>query len=462
VPRAFFAPTAMLPDGWAHDLRIEIDAAGRITSLEPDGNATGAERLAGPVLPAMPNLHCHTFQRAMAGLAERSGPDGEDFWAWRTVMYRFIERLTPEDLEAISAQAYVEMLKSGYGAVAEFHYLHNDPAGAAYENPAELAERIVAAASQSGIRLTLLPVLYQTGDFGGAPPSEGQCRFLKTLDSFFDLMARLAPLADKPGKGRGFRLGMAPHSLRAVTPDALKEALATLDRLDATAPIHIHAAEQEKEVRDCLAWSGARPVQWLLDNIRLDARWSVIHATHMKPGEIDGLAASGAVAGICPSTEGNLGDGFFRFAEYLEPGGRFGIGSDANVGLDPAEELRWLHYGQRLLRGKRKLDKRKVAASLGPPLWRAAAQGGAQSLGQPIGALAVGRFADLLVLDADHPALAGRSDDLSVDSFIFGPARGALRDVMVGGEWLVREGHHRDEEAIAARYRRTVEALVRE
>ncbi len=448
----------MLPGGWARDLRIEIDDAGCIRSLEPDGRGAGAERLGGVLLPGMPNIHCHAFQRAMAGLAERSGPEGEDFWAWREVMYRFLDRLSPDDVEAIAAQAYVEMLKSGYSAVAEFHYLHNAPSGAAYDEPAELALRIIAAAGQSGIRLTLLPVLYQTSNFGGARPAAGQRRFVKSTDEFLAIMEILAR---KTKEGRGFRLGMAPHSLRAVTPEALKAALSALDRIDPTAPIHIHAAEQEKEVRDCVAWSGARPVQWLLDNMRIDPRWALIHATHMKPSEIDGLALSGAVAGLCPSTEGNLGDGFFRFAEYLEPGGRFGIGSDSNVGLDPAEELRWLHYGQRLLRGKRKLDKRKVASSLGTPLWRDAAAGGAQALGQAVGALAPGCLADFIVLDERHPALAGRTDDFAVDSFIFGPARGAVRHVMVGGEWVVRDGRHRDEDRIAERYRRVVTKLAR-
>ena len=449
--------TALLNNGWARDVRIEIGGDGRIAAVAPGAPEGGGERIRGIALPGMPNLHCHAFQRAMAGLAERSGPAGDDFWSWREVMYRFLDRLGPEQVEAIAAELYLEMVKAGYTAVAEFHYLHNDPRGAAYANPAELSERIIAAAAQAGIRLTLLPVLYQTGNFGGVLPSAGQRRFILTSDAFVGLLERLEALRRRQN---GYRLGIAPHSLRAVPPEPLSEAVAALDRIDPTAPIHIHAAEQEREVRDCLAWSGVRPVGWLLDRMAIDRRWVLVHATHMEPEETRRLAASGAVAGLCPSTEGNLGDGYFPLRDYLAEGGRFGIGTDSNVAIDPGEELRWLHYGQRLQRERRSLELDPPGTSPGTFLWRQALAGGAQALGQSIGGLAPGHEADLIVLDDSHPALIGRRDDLALDSLVFAAARGAVRDVMVGGRWVVREGHHAEEQRITAAYRRVAAELA--
>jgi formimidoylglutamate deiminase len=405
----------------------------------------------------MPNLHCHAFQRAMAGLAERSGPAGDDFWSWREVMYRFLDQLDPAQIEAIAAGLYLEMVKAGYTAVAEFHYLHNDPGGAAYANPAELSERIIAAAARAGIRLTLLPVLYQTANFGGVPPTAGQRRFVKTSEAFIDLLERLEAMRRRQD---GFRLGLAPHSLRAVPPAALGDAVTALDRIDPSAPIHIHVAEQEKEVRGCLAWSGARPVRWLLDHAAVDRRWVLVHATHMEPEETRALAASGAVAGLCPTTEGNLGDGFFPLRDYLADGGRFGIGTDSNMAVDPTEELRWLHYGQRLQRERRSLELDPPGTSPGAVLWRQALAGGAQALGQAIGGLAPGHAADLIVLDDDHPVLIGRHDDVALDSLVFAAARGAVRDVMIGGRWVVRDGRHSEEERITDAYRRVVAELA--
>jgi formimidoylglutamate deiminase len=455
--RSLFAASALLPAGWAVDVRIEIDTRGQIASLADGAVAGDAELARGPVLPGMPNLHCHAFQRAMAGLAERAGPAGDDFWSWREVMYRFLARLSPDDIEAIAAELYLEMLKSGYTAVAEFHYLHNDPKGAAYADRAELALRIVRAAERTGIRLTLLPVLYQAGNFGGVPPTESQRRFLMSTGDFTALLERLNRLARDSG---AFRLGFAPHSLRAVPPEALRETVSALARLDPTAPIHIHAAEQEKEVRDCLAWGKTRPVRWLLDHMAIDRHWTLVHATHMEPDEIERLARSGATVGLCPSTEGNLGDGLFPLRDYLAAGGRFGIGTDSNITVDPAEELRWLHYGQRLKRERRSLELEAPGTSLGTGAWQAALAGGAQALAQPIGAIAPGNQADLIVLDDGEPALAGRRGDLAADSFVFASARRAVRDVMVGGRWLVRDGRHAEEDSIGARYRSTAEALA--
>lgn len=459
IQKTIFARTALLPTGWAKDVRIDIAADGRIASLTEGGADDGAEAIRGLVLPGMPNLHCHAFQRAMAGLAERAGPAGDDFWSWREVMYGFVHRLTPEDVEAIAAELYVEMLKAGYTSVAEFHYLHNDTRGEAYDDPAELSLRIASAADQAGIRLTLLPVFYQASNFGWAPPTAGQRRFVKSTDAFLDLLARVFEIA-RHGHGR-IRAGLAPHSLRAVPPEALSAAFAGLNSLDPSAPIHIHVAEQEKEVRDCLAWSGARPVQWLFDNAEVGPRWNLVHATHMEARETEALARSGAVAGLCPTTEGNLGDGLFPLRDFLAAGGRLGIGSDSNIIVDPLEELRWLHYGQRLARQRRSLELDPVGTALGPQLWRCAIAGGVQALGQAVGGLAVGNQADLIVFDDDHPALASRQEDAALDSLVFASAAGAVRDVMVAGRWVVRDRHHPGEERIAQRFRDTAERLAR-
>ena len=446
----FHASHALLPQGWARDVLIETDAGGHIAVLTPDVPPGDAQRLAGPVIPGMPNLHSHAFQRAMAGLTEKGGPEGDSFWSWREQMYRFLERLTPEDVEVIATRLYVEMLEAGYTSVAEFHYLHHDPAGRPYANPAEMGERISAAAAASGIGLTLLPVLYAHGNFGGAPPTPGQRRFLHGLDGFGRLLESLAgSLRSQPRQ----RLGVAPHSLRAVTPQQLRGAIRQIEALDAGAPIHIHAAEQQKEIDDSLAWSGLRPVEWLLDQVELGPRWSLIHATHLLPSETEGLAACGAVAGLCPSTEGDLGDGFFDAPRFLAAGGRFGIGGDSHVGVDPFQELRLFEYGQRLRHERRNVLVHEPGVSLGGRLYRAALAGGTQALAQPVGALAVGARADWVVLDGDDAALVEQQGDGLLDAAIFGPARRPVRDVMVGGIWQVREGRHAQSEVSLRRYR---------
>lgn len=454
---ALFAETALLPQGWAERVRIDWDASGTITAVAPRAPAPGSAERADALMPGMPNLHCHSFQRAMAGLTERAGPEGDDFWSWRAVMYRFLAKLEPDQIAAIAAQLYVEMLKAGYTAVAEFHYLHNDPRGRPYADRAELANQIALAAGVTGIRLTLLPVLYQTGNFGGAPASDAQRRFLLKTDAFNALVESLF----KALRGsRHVRIGIAPHSLRAVPPATLREAKAALDGIDAAAPIHIHAAEQTKEVDDCLAWSGKRPVEWLLDELKPDARWALIHCTHMTPEEMRRLAASGAVAGLCPTTEGDLGDGLFPLIDYLAATGRFGVGSDSNVGVSPAEELRWLEWGQRLARRKRNLVPAAAGQSIGAALWRTALAGGAQALGQPVGAIAVGRRADFLALDRTHPSLAGHAGDGLLDALIFAGGAAAIRHVMVGGRWVVREGRHPAEERVAENYRAALRRLA--
>ncbi|HEX2117165.1 MAG TPA: formimidoylglutamate deiminase [Alphaproteobacteria bacterium] len=453
---SYFAEYALLPSGWAARVRFEVDAAGDLAAVTPDASADGAQRLHGVAVPGMPDLHSHAFQRAMAGLAERAGPEGDSFWSWRDVMYRFLARLSPDDVEAIAAQLYVELLKHGYTAVAEFHYLHNDPTGGPYENRGELAERILHAAGATGIGLTLLPVLYQTSQFGGKPATEAQRRFVLTTEDFLALVERLV---QRHRRDRQVRVGIAPHSLRAAPPDALRAVVAAVRRFDAGAPIHIHAAEQTREVEDCLAWSGKRPVEWLLDEAAIDRHWCLVHATHMTTDETRRLAASGAVAGLCPTTEGNLGDGLFPLPAFLAADGAFGIGSDSNVATSPVEELRWLEYGQRLVTRARNVAEKAIGASTGASLFRRALAGGAQALGRPIGALAPGMRADIVVLEPEHPALYGRSGDTLLDSWIFSGNANPVRDVMVGGQFVVREGVHPHEEQALAGYRRAVARL---
>jgi formimidoylglutamate deiminase len=401
----------------------------------------------------MVNLHSHAFQRAMAGLAEHRRAEADSFWTWRETMYCFVAQVTPDDLEVIAAQLYLEMLKAGYTTVAEFHYLHHAPDGAPYGERAVMSKAILAAAQSTGIGLTHLPVLYAAGGFGGAAAGEGQRRFLNDVDGLFEIVRAVAT------DDRQFRVGLALHSLRAVPPRMLEGALSALDAFDDTAPIHIHIAEQRREVDECLAWSGKRPVDWLLDAAAVDARWCLVHATHLSDGEVGRLAASGAVAGLCPTTEANLGDGLFPLRAYLDNGGYFGIGSDSHVSTSPVEELRWLEYGQRLVSGERNVAG-APDASTGQLLYEAALSGGAQAAGRPTGAIAAGRRADLVVLDGDHPILAGSGAERALDSYMFSGNATPVRDVMVGGRWVVRGGRHDDEARIENAYRAAVRQLV--
>ena len=387
---------ALLPTGWAEHVRIGI-SAGRIASVAAGTAPEPTDERHWAAVPGLGNVHSHGFQRGMAGLAERRGRPDDDFWSWREVMYRFLDRLTPEDIAAITAQAYVEMLETGTTRVGEFHYLHNDIDGRRYADPAVTAAAIAEAAGIADIGLTLLPVFYAHGDFGGAAPSPGQRRFLSDVDGFARLVE--ASRAHLPADAR---LGIAPHSLRAVTP----QELAAILPLAGNGPIHIHAAEQTKEVDACLAWSGARPVQWLLENAGVDARWCLIHATHLDAEEVMAMAASGAVAGLCPITEANLGDGIFPAGAYLAADGRIGIGSDSNVLVDAAGELRGLETSQRLSLRKRALLSGEGRPSVGQTLFEAALAGGAQALGVDAG-LTVGVSADIVSFTPDHPSFAG-------------------------------------------------------
>ena len=445
---ALFASRALLARGWAEEVRIEIGPDGTITRLIERGPARGAERVAGVVLPGMPNLHGHAFQRAMAGLAERL-PEGEStFWTWRGVMYRFAQRITPDSLRAIATQLYVEMLKAGYTAHAEFHYLHGTEQGG---DPLPMAEALLAAAEESGIALTLLPSLYLTGGIDGRPLEGAQHRFALDLDGYVRLLERL--------DGR-VALGIAPHSLRAVPPPLLRRLVEWWTARAPGRPIHLHLAEQVREVREVMEATGRRPGELLFETVAPDERWCLIHATHLDDRELTALAGSGAVAGLCPTTEANLGDGMFRLGDWLAAGGRLGIGSDSHVSVSPVEELRLLDYGQRLSTLSRIAAASAAEPHAGAALWRRAALGGAQALGRDAGQLAPGRHADLVVVNDGHPLLVGREGDALLDTLVFAGNVPLVRDVMVGGRWVVRDGRHPGEEVAALAYREALAALA--
>ena len=455
--KAYHADLALLPEGWRRDVCLTVDPDGFIASVAPADSAGESIRLAGPVLPGMPNLHSHAFQRAMAGLTERAGPGEDSFWTWRNVMYRFVDRLGPTQVRAIATQLYIEMLKAGYTAVGEFHYLHHRPDGRPYDDLAEMSQQILAAARQAGIGLTHLPVLYGFGGFGGAAAGQGQRRFLNDPERFLALLDRVK---EAVGRDPQFAVGVAPHSLRAVTPETLRAVLSGLGADGARVPIHIHVAEQTKEVEDCLAWSASRPVAWLLDECPVGDNWCLVHATHIDEREVDGLARCGAVAGLCPTTEANLADGLFPAGAFLAKGGSFGIGSDSHVSVSPVEELRWLEYGQRLVKGRRNiLAGAEPVGSVGRRLYEGALAGGAQALGRPIGRLEKGCRADLLVLDPECPALAVGRPETLLDAVVFSGNRNPVKDVMVGGRWVVRDRRHEAEDAVLAAYRQATEQL---
>ncbi|MGF1500899.1 MAG: formimidoylglutamate deiminase [Paracoccaceae bacterium] len=446
-----WAETALLPEGWADGVRVGI-ASGRIAEVAPAAPAPAPDDIrVGALLPAPGNLHSHAFQRAMAGLTEHRTSAADSFWTWRDLMYRFVARLEPEDVEAIAAQVFVEMLEAGFAAVGEFHYLHNTPDGAAYAEPAELSARIAAAAAETGIGLTHLPVLYMTGGIDGRPLAGGQQRFGADLEGFRRIVEgaaeALRPLADA-------RLGVAPHSLRAVPAEALGQAAA----LRPCDPVHIHVAEQRAEVEEIAQATGRRPVERLLEIAPVDARWCLIHATQMTPEETRALAVSGAVAGLCPITEANLGDGIFDGARYLAAGGRFGIGSDANLRIGLAEELRQLEHSQRLRDGARAVLSDGVR-SVGRTLFDGAVSGGAQALGRDAGAIAPGRLADLVALARGGLALDGLAGDGLLDAWIFAGDDRLVDRVWSAGRPVVRDGRHRARTGVEARFRRVMARL---
>lgn len=444
--------SALLPDGWAQDVRIRFDGK-TIGRIEKGVEAAATDVRHGIAVPGLPNLHSHAFQRGMAGLAETRGPAHDSFWTWRDVMYRFIDRLTPDDVQAIAELAYIEMLETGFTRVGEFHYVHHDIDGRPYANIAELGARIAAASAETGIALTLLPVFYAHSNFGGKTPVPGQRRFLNDPPSFAKLMdASRKAIASLDNAN----IGIAPHSLRATTP----EELSAIIPLAQSGPIHIHIAEQTKEVDDCIAWSGARPVTWLLDNVGVDAQWCLVHATHMTAEETARLARSNAVAGLCPITEANLGDGIFPMPDYLAAGGRFGIGSDSNVRINAAEELRVLEYAQRLVLRGRNVLVAEVGQSTGRALFDGALAGGYQALDVPVFGLREGAPADLVSLDADSPSLAGKKADTILDSWVFA-GTDSVDCVWRAGMRLVAQGRHKNREQIVRRYKEVLARIVK-
>jgi len=459
--RALFADYAYLPDGWRRNVLLEWDAGGMLRFVTPDASApmAGVARAAGPVLPGMPNLHSHAFQRAMAGLTEYRANATDNFWSWRDLMYRFAAKISPQGLAAIAQWLYIEMLKAGYTSVCEFHYVHHTPDGSRYVNPAELAERVVDAAQTSGIGMTMLPVLYQYSGFGARAPREDQRRFINTPDHLLELLGKLR---DARPENPALRYGVAPHSLRAVSEQSLR---ALLDGLDASlpgAPVHIHIAEQTAEVDACVATEGARPVQWLLERFNVDGRWCLVHATHVDAGETSALARSGAVAGLCLTTEANLGDGIFPAHDYLDAQGRFGVGSDSHIGVDWRAELRLLEYGQRLSRRQRNVLASAQATHVADRLFGAALGGGARATGRAVSGLRAGQRADWMVLDAEHASIAEHASDAWLSSVVFCEhGETPIRDVYTGGDKVVDNRRHRDEERAYAQYRGALAQLLK-
>jgi formiminoglutamate deiminase len=444
--------SALLPSGWANDVQVVI-TAGAIAEVTPGvAPAAGDERHA-IALPGLASLHSHAFQRGMAGLAEMRGDSADTFWTWRETMYRFALAMTPDDVGAVATLLYVEMLEQGFTRVGEFHYLHHDRDGSHYADPAEMAARIAQAAEASGIGLTLLPSFYAHGSFGGAAPHAGQRRFINSVDQFAALMdASRKAIAALPGAN----IGIAPHSLRAVTQDELAAIVPLADG----GPVHIHAAEQVKEVEDCLAWSGRRPVQWLLEHAPVDRRWCIIHATHTTDHEVTAFAKTGAVAGLCPITEASLGDGIFPARDFLDAGGAFGVGSDSNVLIGAADELRQLEYGQRLKHRARNVLSGGAGHSTGRTLFDDALAGGAQALAQSHVGLTPGARADIVTLDAAHPSLAGRARDAAIDGWIFAAGGGAIDCVWAGGNKVVEGGRHKLRQSARERFNASVRRLV--
>jgi formiminoglutamate deiminase len=449
---SYWFRTALLPQGWGRGVSIEV-GDGRITGVRCDTTPAAGAECHGVAIPGLANVHSHSFQRAMAGLAEQAGPASDDFWTWREVMYSFVDRLEPPDVEAIAGFAFAEMLESGFTRVAEFHYLHHAPDGTPYGELAELAIRIVAAAADTGIGLTLLPVLYSYGNFGGVRPGGAQRRFLNDIDRYAHLVAACrAAVRALPGA----RVGVAPHSLRAVAPPDLDQVV----QLAVEGPVHIHVAEQMREVNDCIAWSGRRPVEWLLDHAAVDSRWCLVHATHLSPTETLGLARCGAVAGLCPVTEANLGDGIFPARDFLAAGGVFGLGTDSNIRIDAAAELCSLEYSQRLSHQQRNVLAGAPGQSTGRRLFSGALEGGSQASGCADVSLTSGSSADFLTLDESHPSLVGRSEDALLDSWIFAGGKSAVACVWRAGRKVVVAGQHVERDRLAHRYRAVLKRLL--
>ncbi len=453
---SLFASDALLGVGWARDVLLEWDERGIFTRVEAGQSRGAAPAAAGPVLPGMANVHSHAFQRAMAGLAEYRGHPTDDFWTWRDEMYRLVERLSPDDLEAIATHLYVEMLEHGYTSVGEFHYLHHDRDGRPYSDRAETSNRIIAAAESAGIALTLMPVLYAYGGFGHRVLSPAQRRFGGDTRFVMELVTELREFHLPHPR---LRIGIAPHSVRAVDALMLTELVDAATRLDASMPIHMHVSEQVGEVADCVATHGTTPLDWIADLVAIDKRWCFIHATHLTQIEMRKLAATGAAVGLCPVTEANLGDGIFELERWLETGAPWCIGGDGHVCVSPFEELRALEYSQRLRHRVRNVAASEQVPDVAANLWRRAAEGGAQALAQPAGWLAAGRRADLVVLDRAHVDFESLSGSATLGVTMFGGSPNRVHDVFIAGEPVVTEARHPRREDAAADYRAALKRL---
>lgn len=447
-----FAHRALLDEGWTDDVRLALHD-GKITEIIRTTKPKAGDVRVDTLLPALSNLHSHSFQRAMAGMTEFRAKGRESFWTWRDLMYRFLDRLTPDQIGAIAGMAFMEMQKAGYAAVGEFHYIHHAPGGQAYDDPATLSHQIMQAAAETGIGLTHLPVLYSYGDVGQKPLAGGQLRFGNTVDQFTELVARCKDTAK--ALPADTLVGIAPHSLRATCPDDLTQLLSQTP----SGPIHIHIAEQTKEVENVQSVLGARPVEWLLDNADVDRRWCLIHATHTTEAETKAMAKSGAVAGLCPVTEANLGDGIFNGTTYLKAGGALGIGTDSNVNIALSEELRLLEYSQRLKHRERNM---LVAGegSTGATLYAGAAKGGAQALNRDAGVIAVGKLADMVAIDSNDPRLCALSDEQLLDGYLFAANDSIVTDVWSAGRHQVQSGRHVAQDRIISTYRTAMAELT--
>jgi formimidoylglutamate deiminase len=468
MERHFRLAWALLEDGWRRDVGLAVDEQGRITRIETaeqSGVAADAERVAGFVVPGMPNAHSHAFQRGMAGNTEYRLSSRDSFWTWRQAMYALARRITPADLELLASQLFVEMLKAGYTSVAEFHYLHRQVDGTAYPHAHgstnELWDAIARAADTAGIGLTFLPTLYQTSDFGSQPLKPEQSRFAMTTDEFLRAVETRVS-AERQLASRRIRTGAAFHSLRAVPLETLCEAVRALSSIDAELPVHIHIAEQLKEVEACRANTGRRPIELLLETGVVNERWCLVHATHATPAELRGIAAARAAVCVSISTEANLGDGFFDAARFLELHGRICVGSDSQASVCPAEELRWMEYQARLRKRRRGVLADSQEPHVGTRLWRDAARHGAAALGQPAGVIAAGARADWLVLDPDHASMAGARATTALDHLIFAGGSPAIRDVMVAGRWVVKGRRHAAEERLAEPFKELMGRLTLE
>jgi formimidoylglutamate deiminase len=449
---------ALLPDGWHNEVLLEVGSQGLIESVRIGARDAAAWRVGGLVIPGIGNAHSHAHQRAMVGLTERAGPGTDSFWTWREAMYRYAARIGPDELEAIATQAYVEMLQSGYTAVGEFQYLHHAADGTPYENRAEMTLRCIAAAEASGIGLTALPTLYTFGGFGGTLPAGTQARFANGCDEFLRLMESVADACEAHP---AHSFGIAFHSLRAVNQELIHAVATQLRASHPAAPIHIHIAEQLREVEQCQTWSGgARPIEWLLLHCAVDAHWNLVHATHANDAEIQALANSGATVVLCPTTEANLGDGIFNAAAFLSAGGHIAIGSDSQITICPAEELRLLEYGQRLAHHERNVLASAANQSTARSLLDAVLGSNTRSLAHAAGTISVGACADLVALNREHPLLAERDADDCLAAWIFSAGRACVRDVFVGGTQVIDKGQHAAQQTTFTRYQQALRTLA--